>query len=684
MLKSRSYDNNAIRQRKGADRIRLAPAAMLGSNGLDGARHTVIEIVGNVTDEKLAGYGDKMDIVLYPDGSISVRDYGRGVPLGWNEVEKQWNYFLIYEELFAGGKYDKNQDILKDIDERNAWSDFKLTDFPYLISIGLNGLGAAATQFTSEFFTVISYRDGKASRMDFEKGYHILDELEVSDTDEPNGTFIHWKPDSEVFTDVNIGAKWIDKLCLSLSYVAEFDISFDNRCNSTLKEYPARNIYEVMKESVGEVIESHNFVHVVDEAGDICICDANVAIGPKGNGNEFYHNMVGVSGGSHASAVNTVLYSFFKDRGREEGINIRETDYAGKFSFILSTFANKMSPRGQTKDSVDDLYVTQCLIDGMWDTLCKEWEKGTAWLKKTVDSVITDARNRIAVAEMSKNLREIESATKKIKLSDKFISCQAYDEKKYKGLELFIVEGDSAGGRACTARDASFQCILQIRGKSLNLYKAPIEKLIANKEVQDFIAAVGCGVELGIDGYKSFDIENLRFDKIIILADADVDGEHINMLEFVKIFKLCPELIHQGKVYVAVSPLYCITTKDEQEYYCMNQEELDKKTAEIGKENILSVDRFKGHGETSADGLWNTSMNPATRTLRQIKVDKNDMDVWDTLEVLFGKSTAMRKRAILGELLGTDYDETMEDMDNISEYIDGLGMNELEEELVEY
>lgn len=681
-MKSRSYDNNAIRQRKGADRIRLAPAAMLGSNGLDGAKHTVIEIVGNVTDEKLAGYGDKMDISLYEDGSISVRDYGRGVPLGWNEVEKQWNYFLIYEELFAGGKYDKNQDILKDIDERNAWDSFKLTDYPYLISIGLNGLGAAATQFTSEFFTVISYRDGKASRMDFKKGYHVLDELQISDTTEPNGTFIHWKPDIEVFTDVNITAKWLDRLCVSLSYVAEFDITFNNK--GTLKEYKARNIYDVMKESVGDVIRCNNFVHMTDEVGDICICDANVAIGPKGKGNEFYHNMVEVSGGSHASAVNTVLYMFFKERGRDEGIAIREADYAGKFSFIISTFANKMSPRGQTKDSVDDTYVTECLIRGMEETLNTEWAKGTDWLRKVVDSVVTDARNRIAVAEMSKNLKEIESATKKIKLSNKFISCQAYDEKKYKGLELFIVEGDSAGGRATTARDASFQCILQIRGKSLNLYKAPTEKLIANKEVQDFIAAVGCGVELGIDGYKSFDINNLRFDKIIILADADVDGEHINMLEFVKIFKLCPELIYEGKVYVAVSPLYCITTKDEQEYYCMNQAELDKKSEEIGKENILSIDRFKGHGETSAEGLWNTSMNPATRTLRQIKVDRNDMDVWDTLEVLFGKSTEMRKRAILGELLGTDYDETIEEMGSISDYIDELDMNALEEVVVEY
>lgn len=679
---SKQYDDNAIRKRKGADRIRLAPAAMLGSNGLDGAKHTVIEIVGNVTDEKLAGYGDKMEMTLHEDGSISIRDYGRGVPLGWNNVEKEWNYFLVYEELFAGGKYDKNQDILKEIDEKNLWSTFKITDYPYLISIGLNGLGAASTQFSSEFFTVISYRDGKASRMDFSKGYHVLEELQVEDTIEPNGTYIHWKPDIEVFTDVNIPSKWLERLCNSLSYVAGFNITFNNK--GIVKEYKARDIYGMMKDTTGYVAKAHNFVHVVDNVGDICICDANVAIGPKGNGSEFYHNMVEVSGGSHSTAVNSVLYQFFSDIGKANGIRIRDVDYAGKFSFIISTLANKMSPRGQTKDSVDDMYVTNCLVDGIADTFRQEWEKGTDWFVKIVQSVITDAKNRIAVAEMSKNLREIETATKKLQVSDKFISCQAYEEKKYNGLELFIVEGDSAGGRAVTARDSRYQCILQIRGKSLNLYKAGIEKLIANKEVQDFIAAIGCGVELGIEGYQSFNMDKLRFDKIIILADADVDGEHINMLEFVKIFKLCPELIYQGKVYVAVSPLYCINTVDEQQIYCMNQEELDAKSEEIGKANILSIDRFKGHGETSAEGLWNTSMNPATRTLKQIKVDLNDMDVWDTLEVLFGKSTAMRKKAILGELLGTDYDETLEDMDNISEYIDGLGMNNLEEEVIEY
>ena len=285
---------------------------------------------------------------------------------------------------------------------------------------------------------------------------------------------------------------------------------------------------------------------------------------------------------------------------------------------------------------------------------------------------------------MSKSLREVEKVTKSLKASNKFISCAAYEKKQYSGLELFIVEGDSAGGRAMTARDSKFQCILQIRGKSLNLYKAPLDKLIANKEVQDLIAALGCGVELGIDEYQSFDINKLRFDKIIILADADVDGEHINMIEFVKIFKLFPELLYQGKVYIAVTPLYCITTKDDQQVYCMTQSEMEAKRAEIGEVNIVSVDRFKGHGETTAEGLWNTSMNPETRTLKQINIEKGDTDIWDTLEVLFGRSTESRKRAILGELMGTSYDETVDDMESVSEYIDSLDLSEVEVEEITY
>lgn len=668
------YGNDSISALKGAERLRTRPESMLGSNGIDGAKHTVVEIVGNATDEKLAGYGDRLDISLYEDGSVSVRDYGRGVPLGWNEKEQNWNYFLIYEELYAGGKYDNNQEILKDIDRRNAWGSFRMEDHPYLITIGLNGLGAAASQYTSEHFEVISYRDGKASRMYYEKGSHVLDELEVFDTNEPNGTFIKWKPDIEVFKDVNIPAKWLDGLAKSLSYVAGFNTSFNNK--GKLVEYKAKSLKDEMLESVDNCVSAENFVHVVDEVGDICICQAEVVIGSSGRGTEYFHNRVEVKGGVHSSSLNTALWVFFNEVASEEGIKIKEADYAGKFSVISSTLSNKMSLRGQTKDYLDDDYVLICLKDCIYNAIKTEYQKGTEWITKIVEEVITNAQNRIAIQEMSKNLKEIEKTTKKYKASEKFISCETYRDGKSEETEYFIVEGDSAGGRVKTARNSIFQCYLAIRGKSLNVYKATIAQLIANKEIKDMIASLGCGIDLGIDEYESFNISNLKVGKIFFLSDADIDGDHIKMLLFLIFYKLFPELLYQGYVYVIDTPLYSINLKNSNEpVYCMSNEELEEKKAEIGEYNIRSIDRFKGLGEMSEDDLWNTTLDPEKRHIRQIKIERNDMSLVDTLEVLFGKSTERRKKAILGSMID-GFDEVIDEMTSLSEYIDKLGLNE--------
>ena len=681
-MSANNYDNSSIKRLKGEDRIRTRPESMLGSNGLDGAKHTVEEIIGNATDEKLAGYGESIEIGLYEDGSLSVRDYGRGVPLGWNEEEQEWNYFLIYEELYAGGKYEKNQEILKDIDEKNGWANFKIEDYPYLITIGLNGLGAAATQYTSEHCEVISYRDGVASRMLYEKGRHILDELEIFETTEPNGTFIKWKPDDEVFKDTKIPAKWLEQRCRNLTYISGFNVTFNNK--GDVKVFNAKSIEDEMKESVNNCVSTNNFVHVVDEVGDICICQADVVIGAGGRKNEYFHNRVEVNGGVHSSSFNTVIWSFFDDISKEQGIKIKDTDYAGKFSIIVSTLSNKMSLRGQTKDYLDDTYIYNCLFSCIYQTLREEYQKGTEWIMSIVEEVITNAHNRIAVAEMSKHLREVEKSMKKHRVSNKFKSCDSYQEGRVEETEFLIVEGDSAGDRVKTARASAYQCYLAIRGKSLNIYKASIDKLLANREIQDMIAALGCGVDLGIDGYESFDINKLKVGKIIFLPDADIDGKHIAMLLFLIFYKLFPELLYQGRVYIADTPLYVINLKDNTAVYCMDENELKEKREEIGDYNIHSIDRFKGLGETDEDTLWETTLNPKNRHLRQIKLERNDMELCDVLEVLFGKSTERRKRAILGSMMD-NFDEAMDEMDNISDYIDSLNLSDnLEIEEVEY
>lgn len=667
----KEYNNEAIRKLRGPESIRLRPESMLGSNGLDGTKHTVIEIIGNSTDEGLSGYGDKLIISLYDDGAISVRDFGRGVPLGWNKNEEEWNYVLIFEDLYAGGKYDNNQEVLKNITD---WDNFKIEDYPYLVSIGLNGLGATATQFSSEYFEVVSYRDGKASRMLFEKGIHILDELEITDSDEPTGTFIKWKPDDEVFTDTKIPSKWLDKLCESLSYVAGFDVTFNNK--GKIKEYKARTYKEVMIEKTGNCIESSKFTHTEDTRGDVCICQSNVCIGSVGLGTEFYQNRVSISGGVHARAVNTSLAIFFADVvSKDYGIKFREADYSGRFSFIISTLTNKMSIRGQTKDSMDDIFVMNNLIDCIFDLLSIEYAKGTQWLTDIINEVVEQAKNRIAIAEMSKNLKEIEKSTKKYKPSRKFVSCETYEDGKAEETECFIVEGDSAGGRVLTARSAKFQCYLAIRGKSLNVYKASIADLLNNREIKDMIAMLGCGIDLGLEEYQSFDMSKLKVGKIIFLADADIDGKHICMLLFLIFWKLFPELLYEGKVYICETPLYVINCMDNTSVYCMDEAELEEQRNAVGKDNIRSIDRFKGLGETDEDTLWNTTLDPQKRRLRQIKLERGDVELQDALEILFGKSTDRRKSAILGSMMG-DYEGTMSNIDSLVNYVNSLNLNE--------
>ena len=669
-----NYGNDSINLLQGAERVRRNPQNLLGSRGLDGVKHTVIEILGNATDEHLSGFGDDIILTVYEDGAVSIRDFGRGVPLGWNTKYGMWNYFLVYEELYAGAKYEDNQVILRSINDNNLWDKFNFKDYPYMISIGMNGVGGACTQYTSEWFEVISYSGIKASRMYYEKGKHVLDELEVTDSTEPSGTLVRWKPDAEVFDDVNIPDRWFEDLCKKVSVTTGFNVQYINKRKGVEKSFKGTTIQEEMKERSGSYASNKFMYHCLDDRGDVCVCEVEAVVGGGSDRAQFFNNMIEIHGGSHSNGLNGAMYSFFYDIGKEKGMRIKDVDYAGKFSFIITTLANKISPRGQTKDSLDDEYIRDAIYNCVYTMLKTEYAKGTKWFSDIIEDVLYASSLRAAQEELLKNHKEIEKNIKRHKVSNKFASCPSYEEGNVEETELFIVEGNSAGGRVKTARDYRYQCILPIRGKSLNVYKATIDKLIANAEIKDLIAALGCGIDLGIDGYESFDINKLKVGKIFILADADIDGRHIAMLLFLIFYKLFPELLYQGKVYMVDTPLYIVRTKTDESIFCMDGEELEAVREEIGQGNILSVDRFKGLGETDADVLWETTLDPAKRHTHQLKINRDDLELVDVLEVLFGKSTERRKQAILGNLV-EDFGSVMEYMDSMEDLVKGLGLN---------
>lgn len=689
MFDFKEYDDNSIDALFGADQVRARPAAILGSKGLDGARHTFYEIVGNATDEKISGFGDKLYIKLYKDGSVSVRDFGRGVPLGYNSKLKKWNYYLIYEFLYSGGKFkDKQrQELLSSIEKNNAWDKFDFKDYPYLISVGLNGLGAAATQCSSEYTNVKSYRDGKVSSMDYRDGKHVLDELLVEDTDEADGTFVHWKPDRRVFSDVNINKDdWVLNVSKTLSYVSGFEVHIEDENTGKKEVYPARTIKDYLEDYCIDVIQKEVNGHIKDDDNEWVVFNANISIGTGKGIKEYYHNFIKVSNviGAHESGVTYALERFFKMIGNQYGVRINMSDYSNEFSFVISTLASKSSSRGQTKDYIDDYFITNCISEGIVDMLMTEYNKGTSWLADIIDRVIEKAQNRALVAKLSKDVREVEKKIKKTKLSEKFKASKSYIEGRAEETELWIVEGDSAAGLCTQARDPEFQCISPIRGKSLNVYKAKVTSILANKEICNIAVSLGAGIDMGKDSVSLFEMQKLKVGKVIFSSDADDDGYHIRILLFLIFYKLFPEMLYEGKVYIANVPKYCIVLNNGQQVFCTTNEDRDAKVEELGQSSIKRIERFKGLGQMNPEQLWETSMNPKTRNLTQIKIDPNDKDLEYVLEALFGQSTDTRKRAILGSMLGVNYDEFKDNMESMLKEIDSTVDDGLDYEEFEY
>lgn len=671
-----SYDIDSLKKLKGAEPIRKRPASMLGSGGLDGAKHTFWEIVGNTLDEISSGYGDQIEVKYYPeDGSISVRDFGRGVPLTWSEKEQDWGWSMVYNTLYAGGKMDDPKTVLIGFDD---WNNFKFSDYSYLASIGLNGVGAACSQFTSEYFDVVSYRDGKEYSMHFEKGYPAWEELHVSEQSQPNGTFVKWKPDSEVFTDVNITFAWLKTVCEDMSYVSGVDVILSDGKKEIL--YPASNIKKRLEERTGSYVAESSFLHHEDLTDSdnnvvgVLVCEANVVMSEKGAGVRFFNNQVKVVGGVHEDYSRHAIVEFYKAKGKEAGVKLLDGDILGQYSMIITTLANEKSYRGQTKDSIDNEYIGEAIFYAIDRLLNNSWLKEEAWCTKILDRAITAATIREAAKAAEAQIKEANKKINKPTMPSKFVSCEAMLEGRYSEVELFIVEGDSAKGSTLAARDSRFQSILPIRGKSLNTAKASVERTLNNKEAVEIMNVIGAGMTVEEEGYSLFNMNNLKVGKVIIMTDADEDGKHIQTLQVTFIYKYMRPLLDAGLVYLANPPKY---HSNGVYYYTEDEFQKAREEGKVGK----NFDRYKGLGQMNAQVLWDTTMNPETRKLTQVKIEEGDFEFESAIEVMSGADVSVRKQFVLDALMDgyENYEDSVEILNGILKEMEFEDELEIEE-----
>lgn len=713
------YGERSISQLVGANRVRKRPAAVLGSEGLQGAQQGFWEIFGNGADEHSAGHGNEFDVIKHKDGSITFRDYGRGVPLGWNPDAKSYNWHLIYNEMYGGGKYDDNQEKLAQIVD---WSTFNKEDYEYLYSVGLNGLGASATQYSSEFFKVRSVRvDKETGRkykygMDFKSGLPILNgepvnlfteeydlsqyDLKTEETDEPTGTTIHWKPDGAIFKDTNIPAEWLMDTCVELPYITDITIKFEDEESGTKKVIPPGkfgdllevlnpnkllrkdddSLYNIMWHIFDHGKETRVTKEGTTQIATYWVAEADIAFAiskpNKESKSKCYHNLIRMKEGMHYHAITDAVGRFLRERAQAKGVSLQNSDYEGMFCFIISSFSNVCSFRNQTKDGVDDMFIYTFLNNAIRQRLELEYSKGTPEIIEAVDRVMEKANLRAQLKEAEKQLKKVNRA-KRMKDPKKFYTCKEYMDKNYSRTELWIAEGDSAADSILKARDGAFQAVFCIRGKGLNLLRASISKLLDNREVMDIVSLLGTGIDLNIQGMKLFNIEDLRFTKIIFATDADVDGFHIRVLLFLIFYRLCPKLLENGNVFIAETPRYALVLNDGTFVYALDEKERDEKMKEYsGRFN--SIKRYKGLGEVDADVLYETTVGVEHRRLVPVTCDfSNELEV-DFIDALFGEDKKKQRKEILSMVLGESVsDEFAESM----ELLKSIDSEEIEEDV---
>ena len=643
------YDNTSIQKLEGPDRVRKRPGVIFGSDGLDGCQHAVFEILSNSIDEAREGYGSVITLTRYADRSIEVEDFGRGCPMDWNANEKRYNWELVFCELYAGGKYANNEGE------------------NYEYSLGLNGLGSCATQYSSEYMDVTVWRDGNKYELHFKKGKVVGkkgQELTVSPADrKKTGTTIKWKPDLEVFTDIDIPEEFFRDI-LHRQAVVNAGVTFRFRNQNGNKFDVTEYVYENgILDYVNEIahdspLTSPYFISAERRGRDredkpeykvklsAAFCFSN-----KVKAIEYYHNSswLEYGGAPEKAARSAFVYAidaYIKKLGKyqknESRINFQ--DVADCLVLVTNCFSTQTSYENQTKKAITNRFIQEAMTDFFKEKLEVYFIENKPEADKIAEQVLVNKRSREAAEKTRQGMKKKLSGSIDIaNRVQKFVDCRSRDPEKR---EIYIVEGDSALGACKLSRDADFQGIMPVRGKILNCLKADYARIFKSDVITDLLKVLGCGVEVQVKGQKDlngFDINNLRWNKVIICTDADVDGFQIRTLILTMIYRLVPTLIREGYVYIAESPLYEIECRGKT-YFAYSDKEKTDIVAGLGGAKAL-INRSKGLGENDPDMMWMTTMNPETRRL--IKVMPEDAErMAQMFDLLLGDDLAGRKNHI--------------------------------------
>ncbi|MEI3542564.1 MAG: toprim domain-containing protein [Acutalibacteraceae bacterium] len=645
-LKAKTYGNESISSLKGADRVRKRPAVIFGSDGIEGCQHSAFEILSNSIDEAREGFGNEIIVTLFEDHSIEVEDFGRGIPVDFNKNEGKFNWELVFCELYAGGKYNNNS----------------AENYEY--SLGLNGLGLCSTQYSSEYMDVEIKRDGFIYSLHFEKGENIGGLKKEPYTQKDTGTKIRWKPDLEVFTDIDIKPEYFLDIIKRQAIVnAGLRFIFKNQIgeNFDVTEFNYENgIVDHVRELVGEdfltPVQFWTGEKKVRDREDKPYYKTKInvafAFSNKMSLSEYYHNSSWLEyGGAPEKAVkNAFVYqidAYLKQNGKynKNESKITFADVEDCLVIVVSSFSNVTSYENQTKKSITNKGIQDAMVEMFRHQLEVYFIENPLDADKISVQVLVNKRSREDAEKTRLNIKK--KLTSNMDITSrvaKFVDCRSRDVNER---ELFIVEGDSALGACKQARDPNFQAIIPIRGKILNCLKADYNKIFKSDIITDLIKVLGCGVQIKAKANKdlaSFDINLLRWNKVILCTDADVDGFQIRTLLLTMIYRLTPALIEKGKVFIAESPLYEINTKDET-YFAYTEKEKDDFIEQIGAKKY-TIQRSKGLGENEPDMMNLTTMNPKTRRL--IKIMPEDAEkTAHMFDVLLGDNIVGRKKFIV-------------------------------------